>query len=118
MVGARVVRGVVLASAIATAVAAAADPVSDCGDPRLAHRAHNRVRLVSTPAGATVRIQWNMRIAGHEECGTVVTPWEGSLPVGGYNLIVSLDGKDDQIGLALGGRRRKVTVKDVTPRAR
>ena len=59
-----------------------------------------------------------MKIAGHEECGTVVTPWEGALPAGSYDLVVELDGKTDQRGLSLDGRRAKVTVLDVTPRAR
>lgn len=113
------VRIAIVAAVLAGSVVAAADPVRDCGDARLAHRRHNRVRITSTPAGATVRIQWNMKIAGHEECGTVVTPWQGVLPAGGYNLIVSVDGKEvDQRGVALGGRRAKVTVIDVTPPAR
>lgn len=100
---------------LALAGAAAAEPQNNCGDSRLAKRRHYPLVLLSQQSGVKVQIQWKMKIAGHEECGTVDVPWKGSLPRGNYNLIVYVDGEVvAQRCVSLGGTT-KPTVVDVTP---
>ncbi len=105
----------VIAMVVALVGAASAEPPNNCGDSRLAELRHYPVKLVSRLAGVKVRIQWNMKIAGHEECGTVDVPWQGSLPTGTYNLIVFVDGQEvDQRTMGLGDHA-ELHVVDVTP---
>jgi hypothetical protein len=104
-----------VAAVLAIGGAAAAEPQNNCGDSRLAKLRHYPVKLVSQQGGVKVQIQWDMKIAGHEECGTVDVPWQGSLPRGRYNLIVSVDGKETaQLGMTVGSTA-KLQVVDVTP---
>ena len=57
-----------------------------------------------------------MKIADHAECGAVDVPWQGALPAGNYNLVVSVDGQVvAQIGMSLDGTS-VLRVVDVTPR--
>jgi len=106
----------VLATILALTGAASADPQNNCGDPRLAKVRHFPVKLVSKQTNVKVDIEWNMKIAGHEDCGTVDVPWQGSLPRGAYNLVVYVGSEVvAQVRMSLGSTA-ELHVVDVTPK--
>jgi hypothetical protein len=105
----------IFATLLAVAAPAWAEPQNNCGDSRLAKVRHYPLKLVSQQSGVKVQIEWNMKIAGHEECGTVDVPWQGSLPRGNYNLVVYVSGQVVAQSRVTLGRTTKVQIVDVTP---
>jgi hypothetical protein len=81
-------RAVVLTAALAGLTRAAA--AGECGDPRGPKSA---LALRSSPPHLTIRVERHQGTELRIACGTVVTPWTGSLPAGVYTFVVVQDGK-------------------------